>query len=177
MEPLTNRASGTGIIVAQQRPRSLCDSKVLSVAHSHYSVHRSPYDVQVHRLSPSTDPPTPNYGRGSWPNNIHHTTEGFSIGYQQKAPSMKALMNTTVPQKLVVRTSGRHHPTRNSLRHSRMVSLSQQQGRGLQVVSFIFIRCLLNAACCAPLTTSRCRQIACSKVAIPRSRCADHQHL
>merc|ERR550534_2157222 len=48
----------------------------------------------------------------------------------EKAPSMAGLVNTTVPQRLVNRpVRGHHTPTRNSLRHSRMICLSQQ-GKG-----------------------------------------------
>lgn len=43
-------------------------------------------------------------------------------GELQRAPSQATMHHTTVPQAIVSRTLGsRHHPTRSSLRHSRML--------------------------------------------------------
>ena len=48
----------------------------------------------------------------------------------QRAPSQALMHYTTVPQSLVTRSLGsRHHPTRSSLRHSRML-VAIRQGRG-----------------------------------------------
>ena len=48
----------------------------------------------------------------------------------QRAPSQALMHYTTVPQSLVPRSLGsRHHPTRSSLRHSRML-VAIRQGRG-----------------------------------------------
>lgn len=133
-----------------KRPRSLCDAKLLSVTqrglhHHHQHVHYPNNNGQLAAGSNKSGQPLfavdMSKYRGSWPNvsftgdRHHHPSpgRGFVMNHE-KAPSMAALMNTTVPlspQKLVVRTGGRHTPTRNSLRHSRMICLSQQQGRGL----------------------------------------------
>ena len=60
-----------------------------------------------------------------------------TLGALEKAPSMAGLVNTTVPQRLVNRpVRGHHTPTRSSLRHSRMICLSQQ-GKGTFIISRI----------------------------------------
>lgn len=100
--------------MAGNRPRSLCDNKLLRCEMA------SKY-------------------RESWPNlsswNQHNDAVKYPTpllaGCAEKAPSMAALLNTTVPQRLVSRplrgNAGQQHtPTRNSLRHSRMISLGQQ---------------------------------------------------
>jgi len=124
----TNVPTG-GAFRIPQRPRSLCEGKLLSVNHSAQQTPRI-HHLRINEGEKTSQTDVSKYGRGSWPNNIHQSMEGFIMTNQQKAPSMKALMNTTVPQKIIVRSGGRHHPTRSSLRHSRMVSLSQQ-GKGL----------------------------------------------
>lgn len=146
----TPAASGVTGIRATQRPRSLCDSKLLSVnphgLHQHH-IHQPPqlpirYLGQlVAKRPPPPLPPSrdPSKYRGSWPNMIYYgngqqdATTFVKLDQQQKAPSMAGLMNTTVPQRLVTRPGprgGQHTPTRHSLRHSRMICLSQQ-GKGL----------------------------------------------
>ena len=51
-------------------------------------------------------------------------------GILQRAPSQATMYLTTVPQSLVSRSiSTRHHPTRSSLRHSRMLVMITE-GRG-----------------------------------------------
>ena len=51
-------------------------------------------------------------------------------GILQRAPSQATMYHTTVPQSLVSRSiSTRHHPTRSSLRHSRMLVMITE-GRG-----------------------------------------------
>ena len=51
-------------------------------------------------------------------------------GILQRAPSQATMHFTTVPQSLVSRSiSTRHHPTRSSLRHSRMLVMIKD-GRG-----------------------------------------------
>lgn len=128
----SSNVPAVGAFRIPQRPRSLCEGKLLSVNHSAQQTLRN-HHLRINEGEKTYGPSQTDvskYGRGSWPNNIHQSMEGFIMTNQQKAPSMKALMNTTVPQKLIVRSGGRHHPTRSSLRHSRMVSLSQQ-GKGL----------------------------------------------
>jgi len=154
MEPAAS-AGMTGIR-GTQRPRSLCDSKLLSVTphglHHHHFVQQSSGGQQQQQLVVKRPPPPlplspprePSKYRGSWPNMIYYgggndqlqqDADAFvRLEQQKRAPSMAGLMNTTVPQRLVVRpslrTGPRHTPTRNSLRHSRMICLSQQQGKG-----------------------------------------------
>jgi hypothetical protein len=162
MEPAAS--SGMSGIRGTQRPRSLCDSKLLSVTphglHHHHSVQQqsSGDQQQQQQLVVKRPPPPlplsppraePTKYRGSWPSMIYYggghdqlqqDADAFvRLEQQKRAPSMAGLMNTTVPQRLVVRppslrNSGpRHTPTRNSLRHSRMICLSQQQqGKGLR---------------------------------------------
>ncbi|XP_046652506.1 uncharacterized protein LOC124343279 [Daphnia pulicaria] len=156
MEPAAS--SGMSGIRGTQRPRSLCDSKLLSVTphglHHHHSVQQqsSGDQQQQQQLVVKRPPPPlplsppraePSKYRGSWPSMIYYggghdqlqqDADAFvRLEQQKRAPSMAGLMNTTVPQRLVVRppslrNSGpRHTPTRNSLRHSRMICLSQQQ--------------------------------------------------
>jgi hypothetical protein len=51
-------------------------------------------------------------------------------GMLQRAPSQATMHFTTVPQSLVSRNIGsRHHPTRSSLRHSRMLVMTKE-GKG-----------------------------------------------
>jgi hypothetical protein len=89
------------------------------------------------------------YGGGN--DQLQQDADAFvRLEQQKRAPSMAGLMNTTVPQRLVVRpslrTGPRHTPTRNSLRHSRMICLSQQQGKGFLMFdkSTSFIALLLR---------------------------------
>lgn len=165
MEPAASSvAGGMSGIRGTQRPRSLCDSKLLSVTphglHHHHSVQQqSSGDQQQQQQVVKRPPPPlplsppraePSKYRGSWPSMIYYggghdqlqqDADAFvRLEQQKRAPSMAGLMNTTVPQRLVVRppslrNSGpRHTPTRNSLRHSRMICLSQQQqGKGFYI--------------------------------------------
>lgn len=144
MEPPAN---ATAIRAPPQRPRSLCDSKLLSVTpqslHQHVHQQTRYLGQLVAKRPPPPLPPTrdPSKYRGSWPNMIYYghvqqdATAFAKLDQQHKAPSMAGLMNTTVPQRLVRPglRGGQHTPTRNSLRHSRMICLSQQQGKGLTV--------------------------------------------
>lgn len=168
MEPPAS-AGMTGIR-GTQRPRSLCDSKLLSVTphglHHHHFVQQQQQQLtggqqQQQQLVVKRPPPPlplspprePSKYRGSWPNMIYYgggndqlqqDADAFvRLEQQKRAPSMAGLMNTTVPQRLVVRpslrTGPRHTPTRNSLRHSRMICLSQQQGKGFCLVLFFHL--------------------------------------
>ena len=134
------------------RPRSLCDNKLLSVHQVNGHVTDRP-PVPPHRNGqpPQRPPPVPTRPprsvemptkfRGSWPYAMTPTWNTADpdltpypppLSSADKAPSMAGLLNTTVPQRLVVTRpirGGQHTPTRHSLRHSRMISLSQQ-GRG-----------------------------------------------
>ncbi|KAK4022257.1 hypothetical protein OUZ56_007736 [Daphnia magna] len=153
MEPPANGMTG---IRGTQRSRSLCDSKLLSVtAHGlHHHLVQQQQQPIPHPFTPSQQfvakrpppplpigpPREPSKYRGSWPSMIYYGTDQqqdadafVKLEQEKRAPSMAGLMNTTVPQRLAVkpslRTGPRHTPTRNSLRHSRMICLSQQQGK------------------------------------------------
>lgn len=57
---------------------------------------------------------------------------------RERSPTQVYLMNTTVPQNIGDITLGdRHAPTRNSLRHSRMIVMSRN-GNGIKSLKFIF---------------------------------------
>lgn len=125
-----------------QRPRSLCDSKLLSV--TPHGLHLQQQHIKHNGPLVVKRPPPPlplvpprdaSKYRGSWPNMIYYGPDQrdtfVKLEHQQRAPSMAGLMNTTVPQRLTRPglRGGQHTPTRNSLRHSRMICLSQQ-GKG-----------------------------------------------
>ena len=149
MEP---PASGMAGIRGTQRPRSLCDSKLLSVTphglHHHVQQQISKYNGQLVAKRPPpplplSPPREPSKYRGSWPNMIYYghqeenSVQSFvKLQQQQRAPSMAGLMNTTVPQRLTRPgpRGGQHTPTRNSLRHSRMICLSQQGKGSLRII-------------------------------------------
>lgn len=124
-------------VYANDRPRSLCEGKLLSVTDA-----KTTPETGVNGCRGAT---TPSNFRVSWPNSTTPATLASSwnrdlVTYPppqflmaQKAPSMAGLLNTTVPQRLVNRpVRGHHTPTRNSLRHSRMICLSQQ-GKGCRL--------------------------------------------
>lgn len=152
MEPPANNNPNSNsqktAVRSTQRPQSLCDSKLLSVTpHGlHHHVQQTRYLGQlVAKRPPPPLPPSrdPSKYRGSWPNMIYYgngqqdAATFVKLDQQQRAPSMAGLMNTTVPQRLVRPgpRGGQHTPTRNSLRHSRMICLSQQ-GKGSHFILF-----------------------------------------
>jgi len=109
------------------RPRSMCDHQLLSV------------DRKYRDSWPSLAAATSVNGHinTSWNKRQEQQVQPFGDGTVKyptsppgalaKAPSMAGLVNTTVPQRLVNRPlRGQHTPTRSSLRHSRMICLSQQ---------------------------------------------------
>jgi hypothetical protein len=54
-----------------------------------------------------------------------------------RSPSQANCLSTTVPQNIAATNiAGRHTPTRNSLRHSRMIVLSRTGGKGEVSLSF-----------------------------------------
>ena len=119
-----------------QRPRSLCENKLLSVQTTpvhqfvRYNNGRPVGQQQQQSVVLQKMLVDSSKYRGSLPNVSRHHVDQDPTGVLKATPSMAGLMNTTVPQRLVVRPLGRQHtPTRNSLRHSRMICLSQQ-GKG-----------------------------------------------
>ncbi|EFX90046.1 hypothetical protein DAPPUDRAFT_94230 [Daphnia pulex] len=120
MEP-----AGMSGIRGTQRPRSLCDSKLLSVTphglhHHHLVQQQSSRDQQQQQQLVVKRPPPPlplsppraepSKYRGSWPSMIYYggghdqlqqDADAFvRLEQQKRAPSMAGLMNTTVPQRL-----------------------------------------------------------------------------
>ena len=68
--------------------------------------------------------------RGRYTKLSHPNTYPPPPGILQRAPSQATMHFTTVPQSLVSRSiSMRHHPTRSSLRHSRMLVMIKD-GKG-----------------------------------------------
>lgn len=112
--------------------------------------HRTPVSEQEQPPVPPRPPPmvptrapravqVPTKFRGSWPYAMTPSWNApdpdltpypspLSSADKSRCPSMAGLLNTTVPQRLAVPrpARGHHTPTRHSLRHSRMISLSQQ---------------------------------------------------
>lgn len=60
-------------------------------------------------------------------NGSHGTPKHREIRFERdRSPTQAPLLNTTVPQSITgVNIAGRHTPTRNSLRHSRMIVMSR----------------------------------------------------
>lgn len=76
------------------------------------------------------DQETPKARPVSLYDNIQHDTPPLNLEVSQ-GPSQALCLSTTVPVNIArAPISGRHTPTRASLRHSRMLVLSQQTGRG-----------------------------------------------
>jgi hypothetical protein len=72
-----------------------------------------------------------------------------------RSPSQANCLSTTVPQNIAATNiAGRHTPTRNSLRHSRMIVLSRTGGKGDSSVRFITFLCnpMLFAICTITLS-------------------------
>ena len=143
-----------------QRPRSLCDSKLLAV---------SPHSVHHHAKpngSTGLPPPHPNLStsghpivhrpnkpsdtsvqyRGSWPNHSA-VNSGFAspwnnghdpdlstyptpLAMAEKAPSMAGLLNTTVPQRLVARPVRGQHTPTRHSLRHSRMISLIQQGKG-----------------------------------------------
>lgn len=123
--------------------------------------HRTPVSEQEQPPVPPRPPPmvptrapravqVPTKFRGSWPYAMTPSWNApdpdltpypspLSSADKSRCPSMAGLLNTTVPQRLAVPrpARGHHTPTRHSLRHSRMISLSQQ-GRGQLLPRILF---------------------------------------
>jgi hypothetical protein len=58
-----------------------------------------------------------------------------------RSPSQANCLSTTVPQNIAATNiAGRHTPTRNSLRHSRMIVLSRTGGKGEVSIRF-YMKC------------------------------------
>lgn len=67
-------------------------------------------------------------------NNTHK-----EIKFQYDNPTQMVCLNTTVPQNIAAANiAGRHTPTRNSLRHSRMIVLNRM-GKGEKIKIIIFL--------------------------------------
>lgn len=60
-------------------------------------------------------------------NGSHGPQRNKEIRFERdRSPTQAPLLNTTVPQSITgVNIAGRHTPTRNSLRHSRMIVMSR----------------------------------------------------
>lgn len=64
---------------------------------------------------------------------------------QDRSPTQEFLLKTTVPQNLAaVNLAGRHTPTRNSLRHSRMIVMSRT-GTSKGYFSFFFFKIIFGS--------------------------------
>lgn len=91
----------------------------------------SPQNHSNHERNSSTTTSRP----ASFYDNYNSTRENGTNGSQKnreirferdRSPTQAPLLNTTVPQSITgVNIAGRHTPTRNSLRHSRMIVMSR----------------------------------------------------
>jgi hypothetical protein len=62
---------------------------------------------------------------------VGNLTETATPTAMDRSPSQANCLSTTVPQNIAATNiAGRHTPTRNSLRHSRMIVLSRTGGKG-----------------------------------------------
>lgn len=80
--------------------------------------------------------------------NLAETATPATPAAMDRSPSQANCLSTTVPQNIAATNiAGRHTPTRNSLRHSRMIVLTRTGGKG--DFSMRFIRCtsVTNETC------------------------------
>ncbi|GFG37686.1 hypothetical protein Cfor_12170 [Coptotermes formosanus] len=62
---------------------------------------------------------------------VGNLTDSAAPTAMDRSPSQANCLSTTVPQNIAATNiAGRHTPTRNSLRHSRMIVLSRTGGKG-----------------------------------------------
>lgn len=75
---------------------------------------------------------------------VGNLAETATPSAMDRSPSQANCLSTTVPQNIAaINIAGRHTPTRNSLRHSRMIVLSRTGGKG-DFFNAFYTKCKCN---------------------------------